>query len=484
MILKNVEPGEVLGYFEAISAIPRSPRNEGAITEYILDFAKERGLWAHRDDILNVIVKKPGTAGYENSPPLILQGHTDMVCEKNSGVEHDFTKDPIKLVVDGDTLRADGTTLGADNGIACAMMLAVLDSKDIPHPPLECVFTSQEEIGLIGASKLDFGLLSAKAMINLDSGMERQFTVGCAGGIKATAKLPAQREPMPSGYVCRVLSARGLLGGHSGGDIHLQRGNANKLLARAFMGISARFGTRLVDMHGGAQDNAIPRECFATIALNPGDEANIRAYIAELEAEYRAELRVSDPGVCLALEECTEDCKEVLTANCVDKLLAIVLISPSGVIAMSLDIPGLVETSSNTAVVRTLEEGLLQVQFMVRSSVESRKYFVVERIRLLCKLVGAELDVSAGYPGWQYAPVSRLRDVAVEVYREIHGKDPLVEAKHSGLEGGIFVGGIPGLDCISMGPDLFALHSPDEHLNIPSLERTWILFKKLLSRLA
>lgn len=483
MVLNNIEPREVLTHFEALSNIPRSPRNEHAVTEHILAFAKECGLSFYRDEILNVIIKKPGSPGYENAPALILQGHTDMVCEKNSDVTHDFLKDPIKLVVDGDFLRAQGTTLGADNGVACAIMMALLGSKDIPHPPLECVFTSQEEIGLIGASKLDFSQLNAKAMINLDSGKEGQLTVGCAGGIKAVASLPAELISVPAESSCYVLSIKGLAGGHSGNDIHLGRGNANILMARVLMRLDDKFELHLVEINGGAQDNAIPRECTATIALNPKNEAALKTHLAEIEAEYKAELRVADPDIRLFYEPLVSNQPtQVISPTCTRKLLGLVALSPAGVLAMSLDIEGLVETSSNPAVIRTSGD-TLKMSFMTRSSVESKRDFVVEQIRLLCGLIGADITVSAGYPGWQYAPVSRLRDVAVAAYKELYNQAPEVAAKHSGLEGGIFVGNIPGLDCISLGPDLFDLHSPDERMSLPSLQRTWAFLKKLLAQL-
>lgn len=482
MILKNLEPADVLRYFEEISAIPRAPRNEHAITDYLLKFAEERGLSAVRDDILNVIIKKPGSKEGKNSPPLILQGHTDMVCEKNNDTEHDFLKDPIKLVLNGDILSADGTTLGADNGVACAIMLALLDDDNISHPPLECVFTSQEEIGLIGATHLDFSTLEAKAMINLDSGTEHQFTVGCAGGIKAIAKLPLVREAMPQGFVCRTVTIKGLLGGHSGNDIHLQRGNANIMMARTLSSLEQDFGIRIVTIKGGAQDNAIPRECVATIALNPADEAEVSVRLQGFLAQFQSDLRLSDPGIVLTMEECSKPCSDVFTKDCASKLLTLVLLCPAGVLAMSLDIKGLVETSCNTAVIRTLDSSL-EMAFMARSSVEASRDFVVDKIRMLCRQLGAEVSVSAGYPGWKYAPKSRLRDTAIEVYRNTYGREPLVEAKHSGLEGGIFVSNIPDLDCISMGSDLFALHSPDEHMSISSLDRTYTLLKAILAKL-
>ncbi|MCL2618825.1 MAG: aminoacyl-histidine dipeptidase [Defluviitaleaceae bacterium] len=480
MVTKGIAPAEVLEFFEDICKIPHGSSNEAAISAFVCDFAKQRGLWHRSDEKLNVVVKKPGTAGYEQSAPVMMQAHIDMVCEKNSDTTHDFLKDPIRLVIDGEFLRADGTTLGADNGIGAAMMLAVLNSADIPHPPLECVFTTEEEIGLFGAAALDVSDIEARKLINLDTSNEGVITAGCAGGARASATFDIEWEAMPSGYTCYELCVKGLLGGHSGGDIIHERGNANILAARAIQMLAGETDLRLAGINGGAMDNAIPRECTAVVAS--ADEAALLAAADKIQAAYKKEYRANESGVSLTVTKAATPAPKVFAPASVTKLLALVLLAPTGVLARSLEMEGLVETSNNVGVVIT-RESAVEVRFSERSSVSSRKDFISRRLRLLCDLVGAQIVFSGGYPEWEYLPDSALRDTAVRVYARMYGKEPVVKGVHGGLEPGILGSKIPGLDSISIGPDTYGLHSPDEKLNLPSLSRTWAYVKNILAEL-
>jgi len=481
MVTKGIEPTYVLYFFEKICSIPHGSRNEAELCAYICDFAKERGLWCRSDELFNVVVKKPGTVGYESGAPLMLQAHIDMVCEKNNDTVHDFTKDPLKLKVDGDILSAEGTTLGGDNGIGAAMMLAALDSKDLAHPPLECVFTSQEEIGLIGANALDVSDLSAKTLINLDAGTEGEFIVSCAGGCRTEIRFAPEWETTPAGYVCCELSVKGLLGGHSGGDIILERANANILMARAIDQLAQDFGVRLVSINGGAMDNAIPRECSSKIACTSGDEQRVLAAIEQLQATYQKEYRHNEKTLSFTAKKC-EAQSRVLADVTVNKIIPLLLLTPSGVLARSLEMEDLVETSNNVAVIKTKDDAIV-IRLSSRSSVDSRKDFVIQRIKLLCRLLGVEPTFSGVYPGWEFAPNSRIRDVIKQAYLEQYGKEPLIKGSHGGLEPGILGSKIPGLDSVAMGPNLYGLHAPGEHASLSSLDRTWTLLKNVLGKL-
>ncbi|MCL2617124.1 MAG: aminoacyl-histidine dipeptidase [Defluviitaleaceae bacterium] len=481
-VTKGIEPTDVLGFFEDFCGIPHGSRNEAALSAYICEFAKARGLWYRTDDMYNVVIKKPGTAGYESSAPVMMQAHIDMVCEKNNDTVHDFMKDPIKLVTEGDFLRADGTTLGADNGIGSSIMLAVLDSTDIPHPPLECVFTTQEEIGLFGAAALDVSDLAAKTLINLDSSEEGLITVGCAGGIRAKASMNPVWISVPQGYTCYDLSLKGLLGGHSGGDIIQERGNANIMMARALQQMIREIDLRLVSMNGGSMDNAIPRECSATIVVAAGDEKYFIDRLEQIQATYKKEYRTNESGVNLTATKSAFVPAQALSTECVMKLFGLILLAPSGVLARSLEMDNLVETSNNVAVVRT-EENCLTVRFASRSSVDTRKEFVMQRMRLLGEILGVSFEFSGEYPGWEYAPHSRIREVAKQAYVEQYGTEPNISGRHGGLEPGILGSKIPGLDSIAMGPTTYGLHSPDERLSLSSLQRTNTLVRSILAKL-
>jgi len=361
------------------------------------------------------------------------------------------------------------------------MMLAALDSKDLAHPPLECVFTSQEEIGLIGANALDVSDLDAKTLINLDSGTESTLIVSCAGGCRTQIKFAPEWESTPQNYVCYELSVKGLLGGHSGGDIHRERGNANILMARALDQLMTNFGVHLISMNGGAMDNAIPRECSAKIAVASADEQSMLANIKQLQATYRKEYRHNEKDLSFTAEKLEMQGK-VLADVSANKIISLLLLAPSGVIAKSLEMEDLTETSSNVAVIK-MQEDAITIRFSSRSSVDSRKDFTIQRIKLLCRLLGVEPEFSGIYPGWEYAPESRVRNVVIQAHLEQYGTEPLVKGSHGGLEPGILGSKIPGLDSVALGPNLYGLHAPGEHASLSSLDRTWKLLKNVLGKL-
>ena len=492
MVTKGIEPAEIFSFFEDICGIPHGSRNEAALAAYIVDFAKARDLWHRTDEMHNVVIKKAGSAGYESAPPLMMQAHIDMVCEKNNDTIHNFTKDPIKLVLDGDFLKADGTTLGADNGIGASFMLALLDSSDIAHPPLECVFTTQEEIGLFGAAALDVSDIYARTLINLDSSREGIITVGCAGGLRVVASFEPVWISMPDGYTTYELSLGGLLGGHSGGDIILERGNANILMARAIHQLMCEFtlvhrltdgyGLMVVGMNGGSMDNAIPRECSATIAIPSGDKHHLFAKIEQLQADYKKEYRLNEASVSLRATKSDKTAAKALANESLMKLFGLVMLAPSGVLARSLEMENLVETSNNVAVVTT-QDDCVTVRLSSRSSVKTRKEFISQRHRLLAEILGVKLEFSGEYPSWEYAPSSRVRDMAKQAYIEQYGKEPTITGVHGGLEPGILGSKIPGLDSIAIGPSAYSLHSPDERVSISSVQRTWTFVKNILAKL-
>ena len=455
----------VLGFFEEFSKIPRGSSNTAPIADYLVGFAKERGLDYYRDKADNVIIRKGATAGYEDRPAVILQGHTDMVPEKRSDVDIDMESEGVRLVYDGDYLRADGTTLGADDGIAMAYALAILDSDSIKHPAIEAVFTSDEEIGLLGATALDKSVIRGRLMINIDSDEEGVFTVGCAGGVRVDVELPVKYEAA-SGNAYR-LTLSGLAGGHSGIEIDRGRENAIKIMGEL---LSAIPEARVAEITGGNADNAIPRECSATVAVSSGLE---RAALEKIIEGYRTR----EPGIALAIEEC--DAERMLDGESSSKLIALIGELPSGVIAMSEDIPGLVETSLNMGITRL--DDVFSVSFSVRSAKGAAKAALVERLKSIAEAKGARFSTRGAYPAWEYRKESHLRDVMCEVYERLYGKAAKVVTIHAGLECGIFSDAIEGLDCVSIGPDNKDIHTPEERLSLPSSER---VFEYLLEVLA
>ena len=481
-VLENLEPKAVFHFFEDLTRIPHGSRNTKAISDYCVSFAKERGLWVYQDALNNVIIKKPASAGYEASPAVILQGHLDMVAEKTPESPIDFTKDALELRIEGDYVSANGTTLGGDDGIAVAMALAVLDSDVIAHPALEVVFTVDEEIGMEGAQGLDFTQLSARRMLNVDSEDEGIFTVSCAGGASANVSIGLTSAPCAlacahltvSGLIVGLGSAAfyaGLIGGHSGQEIDKGRANANLLLGRVLNAVQCKLSFRLVSAAGGLKDNAIPNASEAVLALREEDLSAAREIAAACEADFRKEYAAADPGVTIALEPAPA-CEQALTEEATLRVIHFLLLVPNGIAAMSMDIPGLVQTSCNLGIFH-VEDGVLTAVSSVRSSVSSQKQMLLVRIDALAQLLGGSLHVTGAYPAWEYRRESPLRDKLAAVYTQQTGKEPKIEAIHAGLECGLFAGQLPGLDCVSFGPDLVDIHTTREKMSISSVQRTW-----------
>ncbi|MCD7905408.1 MAG: aminoacyl-histidine dipeptidase [Clostridiales bacterium] len=469
----------VIKFFSEINRIPRGSGNEKGISDFLVKFAKERGLEVIQDEALNVLIRKPAYPGFEKGSPVILQGHMDMVCEKNAGKEHDFLNDPIDLIFDGDYIKADRTTLGADDGVAVAMAMAVLDSDIIPHPPLEVLITTDEEVGMFGARAFDTDLLRGRILINIDSEVEGVFMAGCAGGARAVVTLPVSLKK-PEGKLAFKLIVTGLKGGHSGVDINKERANANKLLARALKHIKTRMPIEAGDLFGGSKDNAIPREAQAVITAS--DKAAVEKAVYILNNELSAEYSAADPNVKVVLEE-TSVPEAVFDEESLNRVIGALLLIPCGIINMSGNIPGLPETSNNIGSVRTKGDKVI-LSGSLRSAVETRKDFVESVIDSAARLAGGTAEFSGDYPVWEFKEESVIRPLIAEVYERLYGKKAVADIIHAGLECGLLEGKCPDLDMISMGPDIFDIHTPDERLSISSTERTYKLLTEVLNVLA
>ena len=466
MDLTNMEPKKVFAFFEELTRIPHESGHTAAVSGWVEDFARKRGLRCRRDGLGNVVVWKDAAPGYEGRPAVILQGHLDMVCVKDPGVAHDFGRNPLKLALDGDWLKAEGTSLGGDDGAAAAMMMALLDSNGIPHPPIEAVFTVDEEIGLLGAAGLDCSDLQGRLLINLDSEAEGVLTVGCAGGARCDleAALPVREA---SGKLC-TLELSGLPGGHSGTEIHKNIPNADRVLAECLRTLP---DARLVSLHGGEQDNAIPDRSKAVFLLPEEQVANAAGKFREAMAGAACAFTAAPSGPVDALS--VEDSR---------KAVSLILSAPNGVQAMEPDLPGQVRTSLNLGILR-LEGGSLRLTWSVRSSVAAEKEGLIEKLKALADGCGASFSRRGDYPAWEYRPDSRLRDVMVRVYREMSGKDAVVETIHAGLECGLLAEKLPGLDAVSIGPDMQDIHSPRERLSVSSVQRSWDYLLAVLAQL-
>lgn len=465
-VLSHLEPKSVFRFFEELSRIPRESGHTDAVSAWVEDFAKQRSLRCRRDTLGNVIIWKDAAAGYEDHPPVILQGHVDMVCVKVPGADHDFARDPLRLVLDGDWLRAEGTTLGGDDGAAVAMMLALLDDNSIPHPPIEAVFTVDEEIGLLGAAGLDCSDLKGRTLINLDSEAEGVLTVGCAGGARCDleATLSAQ---FASGKLC-TLELSGLPGGHSGTEIHKDIPNANRVLAQCLRTLPE---ARLVSLYGGEQDNAIPDRAKAVFLLPEDQVEGAPEKFHEIKSGAACSFTWASHAPVITLSP--EDSRRVLD---------LILSAPNGVQAMEPDLPGQVRTSLNLGILR-LEEGKLRLTWSVRSSSAEEKEALIARLKASAESCGGSFGRRGDYPAWEYRPASRLRDVMVRVWREQTGKEPVVETIHAGLECGLLAEKLPGLDAVSAGPDMRDIHSPRERLSVSSVRRTWDYLLAVLAQL-
>ena len=480
--ITGYEPAKLFHYFEEISAIPRGSGNEKGISDYLVAFAKDHGLWVYQDDVYNVIIKKAASAGAEAAPAVMLQGHIDMVCDKLGSVEHDFEKDGIDLVVKDGILTANGTTLGADNGIAVALMLTVLDDDSLVHPALECVFTTDEESGLVGAETLDKSQIDARIMINLDSEEEGVATVSCAGGVVVTYSRPIVREHKAGSLL--TLEISGLLGGHSGSDIHLERGNGNIIMARIVERLMLAGDPALVSFNGGTKDNAINRECKAVLVYPDHAAAEAGAAIAaSIVEDIKVELEVFDPGFACTIA--VEDGVEV-DAMSKDDALALVRalrLAPNGVMRRNVAADGSVEVSSNIGVV-AVSDDQIKILLSPRSSIKSLQDDVKDRIATLAEVLGFDVIFEYEYPGWSYVEHSPVREVFQESYRELFGTELRIESIHAGLECGLFADALPGLDAIAVGPQLYDVHTPDEHMELASFERFYVLLVDALRRLA
>ena len=476
-VLSGLEPQGVLRFFEEIAAIPHGSHNTRAISDYLAAFAKERGLRFRQDAADNVIIWKDASPGYEAAPAVMLQGHMDMVCEKATGCEKDMAREGLELFVEGDEIGARGTTLGADDGIAVAMALAVLDDDAIAHGPLECLFTADEEVGMLGAQALDCGDLKARYLLNIDSAEEGVLTVSCAGSARMLCTLPVTRAPY-AGTTLR-LAVRGLFGGHSGEEIHRGRGNANLLLGRALQAVADRTELRLIRAEGGSKDNAIPREAEALLRVKDPEAA--QSAVSALDAALRRELQLTDPGVSLSLSP-AESGELPMTEESSRRSLCFLFCVPNGVQSMSPSVPGLVQSSLNLGQLRT-EADCLRARIMVRSGVNSLRDETARRVALLAETLGGRAEISTAYSAWEYRPDSPLRETMVQVFRELYGKEPRVTGLHAGLECGVLTGKMPWLDCISFAPDLLNIHTPCERLRIASTQRVWALLLETLRRL-
>lgn len=480
-VLTQIEPKEVMSYFEEICQIPRRSGEEKAISDYLTAFGKNLKLETIQDEALNVIIKKPGTVGYENAPTVIIQGHTDMVCEKNQGTEHDFEKDPLKLRVIDDFIYATDTTLGADNGIAVAYAMALLASNSIPHPPLEVVLTSDEETGMSGAMGVSSENVKGKILINIDNEVEGQILVSCAGGVRTKAMINIDFEEPTTDEVVEI-SIRGLKGGHSGIEIHNERGNSNKIIGRILKDILDTIDIRIISLNGGSKDNAIPREADVKLHLNKSDLNKLNNLIEKWQGVLSNELQHSDPDVKVSVNVLTEKVNKVFTKDCTERVINLLFVYPNGVNTRSVVIEDLVESSTNIGVLTTTDEKVI-LESAVRSSVKTLKENIVERMTILAKAFGAEIDIHASYPEWQYIKDSKLRDVAKEVHVDMFGKEPEIVAIHAGVECGILNEKLGDLDMISIGPNLYDIHTPQEHMSISSVKNTWEYLKAILEQI-
>ena len=481
-VFQGLQPSAVWGYFEEICQVPRPSKKEGKIIAFLLDWAKKHNLEARRDEAGNVLIRKPAAPGREGAPTVVLQSHMDMVCEKNSDTAHDFDKDPIRPYVDGEWVRAKGTTLGADDGIGMAAMMAVLTSTDIAHGPIECLFTVDEETGLTGAFALQPGFISGNILLNLDSEDEGEMFIGCAGGVDTVIRMKYGTEKAPADGFALKVSVKGLQGGHSGDDINKGRGNAIKILNRFLWELNAKHGIRLARLEGGNLRNAIAREAWAVFTTDDRHKEEARVAFNLYAAEMENVWRITEPGLQLAMES-TDMPAEVLTERDTNAVLDSLYACPHGVFSMSYRMPGLVETSTNLASVRFVEGNTVLVTTSQRSDVDSEKMNIANMVEAVFRMAGAEVEHGEGYPGWAPNPESPVVKVAVESYKRLFGREPVVRSIHAGLECGLFLEKYPKMDMVSFGPTLRGVHSPDEKVNIKTVEMWWSHLVDMLEHL-
>lgn len=476
--VKNLKPESLWTIFYELTQIPRPSKMEGKAVEYAKEFGEKLGLDTIVDKTGNVIIKKPATPGYENRAGVILQAHLDMVPQKNSDKVHDFEKDPIEAVADGDWVRAQGTTLGADNGIGVAAALALMESKDAEHGPLEVLLTVDEETGMTGAFALESGLLDGSILLNLDSEDEGELYIGCAGGMNTSARLSYIEENTPAGMTGFKLEIKGLKGGHSGLDIHLGRGNANKLMNRFLWEVCSKFDARVSSLEGGSLRNAIPRESFAWIAVPDANTEEFKKSVKDFDLLFKNEFKGPEPDISLSASE-SDAPALIMEKNAQDKMLKMVYGIPNGVMRMSSDMPGVVETSTNLAIV-TAKEGEVNALCLIRSSVDSAKFSVGNMTQAVMELAGAQVSHDGTYPGWKPNVDSPILNTMKNVYENRYAKVPEVKVIHAGLECGIIGDAYPDLDMISFGPTIRFPHSPDEKVNIETVGKFWDFLKETL----
>lgn len=469
-VLEHLEPQAVFGFFEELSKIPRETFDSKRASDYCVEFAKARGLSYIQDAAHNVIIKKAGTAGYEESEPVIIQGHLDMVCVKTEDSEHDFKNEPLDIYVEDGYIKARGTSLGGDDGIAVAYALAILDSEEIPHPPLEVLFTADEEVGMVGAGAIDLSVLEGKMLINMDSEAEGTILAGCAGAFTYNMSLPVEREEKNGAAV--TISVSGLLGGHSGIEIHEQRGNAHKIVGRILNSIKTKYEYYFMEMNGGTKENVIAFVSKAKIMVRPEDAEAVKAYVEELAAVIKAEFGNDEQDLKITADVEHNIAAAVCTKESTEKIVFLLIATPNGVREYSRALKGLVETSNNLGAVKTTEDHV-ELLFMPRSSVESKKKELKELLDTFAAYTGASVDYYGDYPGWMYKIDSKLRPIAVETYEQMFGKEPIVTTIHAGLECGLLSGKKPELDCISFGPNMHDAHSVNEKLDVASTQRMW-----------
>lgn len=476
--VSKLAPQEVFRYFKEISDVPRSSSHNEKISAYLVNFAKEHELEYYQDESGNVIIWKDGTPGYENSDMVMIQGHMDIVAEKTEDSTHDFQNDPLELVIDGDFLTANKTTLGADDGAAIAMGLALLDSTDIPHPPLEFIATVDEEIGMLGAYALDGSKIRARKVINIDSEEEGIITVGCAGAVDIFTSFPADKK-LVNGVKYKYV-VDGLLAGHSGLDIHQERANAGQIVARLFLDAREKAELNIVSINGGRATNVILGKVEGEVIVATSDVKAFEESIVASTEEIKAEYRTSDPGITVSIEAVGEASEEAVDTVCQDNFFKFIVACPTGAEHYSVELKGLVETSHSIGVVK-LEGGRLITKSMSRSSVNSRNRLLARKIGIIAEALGAEVEHGSSYGAWEFNNKSDLLDVCINAYKEQYGEEPVVSAMHAGIECGIWAEKVGKVDAVSIGPDMTGVHSVNEELSIPSTERTWQYLKLILS---
>lgn len=480
--LDSLNPNAVWSYFEDICQVPRPSKKEEKIIQFLLEFGKKHKLETKRDEIGNVLIKKPATKGKEKIKTVVLQSHIDMVCESNEGTKHDFDKDPIKPYIDGEWVKAKGTTLGADDGIGIAAQMAILTSKDIEHGPIECLFTVDEETGLTGAFALQAGFFDGKILLNLDSEDEGELFIGCAGGIDTIATLFYEEEQVPEGHIAFKVSVTGLNGGHSGDEIDKGLGNSIKIMNRFLWNAGNQFDLRIANFEGGKARNAIPRESFALITVHKDEKNSLLKYFNEYLPAVKAELAITDSKLELTIEKASTP-KFVIDEDTQFALLNALYACPHGVYAMSMEMKGLVETSTNLASIKFIEDHKIFITTSQRSSVNTSKHDISRMVESVFRMAGAKVEHGEGYPGWKPNTNSEIMRITEAAYTKLFKKKPLVRAIHAGLECGLFLEKYPYLDMISFGPTIKGAHTPEERINIETTNKFWDLLVEVLKNI-